>query len=472
MSKLQSYLAATAAFLFLVFTALVATQILLLLSPRGGGGGAEPPSRSTTKFTANELRHRIFPSLITTDDTDMDVCKAVASCTRRQLRHTRAVSPPPPLPPLDRVWSHAVIPFEIDGQFGGAHRLLFQQAMRHWENSTCIRFVERQPDQHPNYVYFTVLSCGCCSFVGRRGNGGQTISIGRNCDKFGIVVHELGHVIGFWHEHTRPDRDQFVTIRTENIITGQEFNFDKQREGDVNTLGVPYDYESIMHYAPNTFAKPFLDTIFPVQRGRHIGQRLRLSAGDIRRANRLYNCPVCGATFQSQTESFLASDSFSLAAAAATHQRCEWRIVTTHGENIALTIRNLSTAAAAASSNCSEEWLEVRDGYWAESPLLGRYCDQSQVPVTIKSTGNRMLLTARFAVAAAAVSRSPIGFAARYESICGGQLWHRGRLESPNYPATYPAGKECTWHIEVAVGFQVRVLLKFYPFKLNTKSKT
>lgn len=36
--------------------------------------------------------------------------------------------------------------------------------------------------------------CSCCSFVGKRGNGGQAISIGKNCDKFGIVVHELGHV--------------------------------------------------------------------------------------------------------------------------------------------------------------------------------------------------------------------------------------------------------------------------------------
>ncbi|KAL0186337.1 hypothetical protein M9458_018007, partial [Cirrhinus mrigala] len=49
------------------------------------------------------------------------------------------------------------------------------------------------------------------------GGGPQAISIGKNCDKFGIVVHELGHVIGFWHEHTRPDRDDHVSIIRDNI---------------------------------------------------------------------------------------------------------------------------------------------------------------------------------------------------------------------------------------------------------------
>lgn len=56
--------------------------------------------------------------------------------------------------------------------------------------------------------------------MGKRGNGNQAISIGKNCDKFGIVVHELGHVIGFWHEHTRPDRDEHVKIIYKNIMPG------------------------------------------------------------------------------------------------------------------------------------------------------------------------------------------------------------------------------------------------------------
>merc|ERR1712142_1036201 len=125
--------------------------------------------------------------------------------------------------------------------------------MRHWEANTCIQFVERTNEE--SYIRFTYRPCGCCSFVGRRGGQAQAISIGKNCDKFGIVVHELGHVIGFWHEHTRPDRDSHIEILYENIQEGQEYNFEKMDASEINSLGEKYDYYSIMHYARNTFSK-------------------------------------------------------------------------------------------------------------------------------------------------------------------------------------------------------------------------
>lgn len=60
----------------------------------------------------------------------------------------------------ERIWDFGVIPYEIDGNFSGLHKALFKQAMRHWENYTCIKFVERNPIDHPNYIVFTERQCG------------------------------------------------------------------------------------------------------------------------------------------------------------------------------------------------------------------------------------------------------------------------------------------------------------------------
>lgn len=60
----------------------------------------------------------------------------------------------------ERIWDNGVIPYEIDGNFSGAHKSLFKQAMRHWENFTCVKFVERDPEVHKDYIVFTERPCG------------------------------------------------------------------------------------------------------------------------------------------------------------------------------------------------------------------------------------------------------------------------------------------------------------------------
>ena len=78
---------------------------------------------------------------------------------------------------------------------------------------------------------------------------------------------------------------------------GQEYNFNKLSPSEVNSLGETYDFESIMHYARNTFSRgTYVDTIVPRRDGvsnirPEIGQRVRLSPGDISQANKLYSCP-------------------------------------------------------------------------------------------------------------------------------------------------------------------------------------
>ena len=68
--------------------------------------------------------------------------------------------------------------------------------------------------------------------------------------QLGLPVHEIGHAIGFWHEHARPDRDDYVTVNTSYFYPRFMSNFLKLNKTLVDTVvSVPYDYGSIMHYA-------------------------------------------------------------------------------------------------------------------------------------------------------------------------------------------------------------------------------
>ena len=67
-----------------------------------------------------------------------------------------------------------------------------------------------------------------------------------------------------------------------------------------------------MHYARNTFSKgTYLDTILPKSdlpenqaAMPEIGQRIRLSKGDILQTTALYECPACGKTYQETSAKF------------------------------------------------------------------------------------------------------------------------------------------------------------------------
>lgn len=47
----------------------------------------------------------------------------------------------------------------------------------------------------------------------------------------------------------------FSKALTECCVTGQEYNFLKMEAGEVSSLGETYDFDSIMHYARNTFSR-------------------------------------------------------------------------------------------------------------------------------------------------------------------------------------------------------------------------
>ncbi len=66
----------------------------------------------------------------------------------------------------------------------------------------------------------------CSSHVGRQ-RGPQNISIAPACEHKGVVMHELFHALGRWHEHSRADRDNYIKVNQENILPSKYFHFIK-----------------------------------------------------------------------------------------------------------------------------------------------------------------------------------------------------------------------------------------------------
>ncbi|KAL4623000.1 hatching enzyme [Arapaima gigas] len=178
------------------------------------------------------------------------------------------------------------VPYVVSGEFTAVEKELIESAMLAFSCTTCVRFVRREAQ--PDYISIENLD-GCYSALGRTG-GKQLLSLNRNgCVYYGIVQHELNHALGFYHEHTRSDRDQYVRINWENVDPSQYHNFEKQKTNNQNT---PYDYGSVMHYDRTAFAiQNGLDTITPIpDPAVPIGQRNGLSQIDVLRINKLYGC--------------------------------------------------------------------------------------------------------------------------------------------------------------------------------------
>ena len=51
------------------------------------------------------------------------------------------------------------------------------------------------------------------------------------------MIHEMLHILGFSHEHQRPERDDFLTVDWTNLRLGQADNFWKDGyQADTSTL--------------------------------------------------------------------------------------------------------------------------------------------------------------------------------------------------------------------------------------------
>ena len=104
----------------------------------------------------------------------------------------------------------------------------------------------------------------------------------------GTVIHEIGHVVGFYHEHSRYDRDEYVQVLLQNVRSPSLRSAFDKLEGD--TLGYGYDYASVMHYGESTFAIQGTKTLVSKKPPNAPIGGQELSPLDICKINELYKC--------------------------------------------------------------------------------------------------------------------------------------------------------------------------------------
>lgn len=182
-----------------------------------------------------------------------------------------------------RRWPNNTVYYDIQSSLPNQARVT--NAIAHWEANTNLRFVRRT--NQSAYVYFQVGS-GCSSAVGRSG-GRQTINLAAGCST-GSTIHEIGHAVGLWHEQSRADRDQYITINFNNIQANRSYNFQTyaQQGQDGNEYTSSLDFNSIMLYGSYAFSKNNQPTIVKKNGSTYNAQRNGLSSGDIAGLRTMY----------------------------------------------------------------------------------------------------------------------------------------------------------------------------------------
>uniref|UniRef100_I3KD12 Cubilin n=1 Tax=Oreochromis niloticus TaxID=8128 RepID=I3KD12_ORENI len=169
----------------------------------------------------------------------------------------------------------------------------------------------------------------------------------------------------------------------------------------------------------------------------------------------------CGQTFTTPTGSF---SSPNYPQYYPNSRDCIFKIIVDVNMQIMLNFTDFELEGLHPS--CSFDFVEIRDGGFETSPLIGKFCANQRPPV-LMSHSNRLWV--RFK-SDTSVTRP--GFMAHWDGTqtgCGGTLTTAsGAFSSPNYPLPYHPNAECYWNIRTSQGN--KLLLSFSDFHLESNA--
>ncbi|XP_063421977.1 serine-rich adhesin for platelets-like [Mytilus trossulus] len=183
---------------------------------------------------------------------------------RNTKNSTRAIAdnldyhPDPPSDPSKRnfapnikLWPGKIVPYEINSTFTADERTKILNAIADFNRKTCVQWIPYDSNTHDHYVYFND-GTGCNSYVGQIRYIPQYVNLKRSsCLTNGIIIHEMLHAVGSYHEMSRKDRDNYMTVEMSNIIGGTgNVNYKLQQTSDIS----PFDPASDVMYNIYSFS--------------------------------------------------------------------------------------------------------------------------------------------------------------------------------------------------------------------------
>ncbi|XP_053565459.1 embryonic protein UVS.2-like isoform X2 [Bombina bombina] len=349
------------------------------------------------------------------------------------------------------------VPYTISCDYDASDISIINKAIEEYNTLTCVRFVPRTVEN--NYIDIQ-CSKGYWSYIGMVG-GAQELSLDKNgCLGKGLIQHELNHALGFVHEHSRSDRDDYVTIMTKYISEGDVVNFVKM---DSNNLILEYDYSSIMHFPSYAYSDtPGKATIVPKPDPTvSLGQTNGLTNLDLSKIKRLYDCAICSTLLTSFNGSLT---SVNYPSAYPNNTKCLW-LIRTPSDQVMLTMVAFDVHP---SPNCMSDYIKIYDGASKTSPvLLKNSCGSRKRPPLIASA-NTMLLEF---VTDGSLTRK--GFKATYTTVSCGEVFNApfGKFTSPGYPKKYPSLIDCVWIIAAPSGYWISLIIQKISIELSANCK-
>ena len=207
---------------------------------------------------------------------------------------------------VDELWPEGLVKYQLASGIYAESKEVVRNTLRELQSKLgdCIRF---QETDRGNRIFVNWSCNRSWSWYGYQGNV-QNLDLKNGHFTPGIIQHEFLHAIGLLHTQARMDRDNFVQIFWENIHPDDKANFKKH---DSNHFGLPYDFHSLMHYGeyacnvcgyrngvrikthdPNmqSVREESERKLLSCHYFQVIGQRNRVSPGDIQLVRKLYNC--------------------------------------------------------------------------------------------------------------------------------------------------------------------------------------